>query len=74
MEMTCKRFLYLFAHDQPISVNELSDAGFEITIKGNKITNSDDYSVVVITDPKNMGKLYRFVENSQEECEEVKTV
>ena len=73
-EMTCKRFLYLFAYPEPISLDQVADE-FDIDlhreIPGRLIvTDLDTRIATIIQDPENAGKPYRFVENDTAECVE----
>lgn len=75
-EMTCSRFLYLFASQKPISLERAAEE-FEITlhreVSGKLIvTDSDSDVAIIISDPENFSRLYRFVESDEAECQEVK--
>lgn len=74
-EMSCKRFLYLFACPEPISLEQVADE-FDISLHRNIpdkliVTDSDTRIATIILDPENAGKLYRFVENETAECQEL---
>ena len=75
--MPCRRFLYLLANPEPISL-ESAAKEFEIRLHREVfgvgeliITDSDSDIAVFVSDPENASKLYRFVESDQAECQEV---
>ena len=74
-EMTCRRFLYLLANPEPISLKQAAEE-FEITLHQEvsgklMVTDSDSDIAVFISDPENASKLYRFIESDTAECQEV---